>query len=278
MAINKREPANPKKYTSIIARRPQRSPRRPAGSAPSPNKQNAPAASGMTSSHRPIPKSAAIAPTLDAKTSKARWSSAWPTFSNSAAALVGDDCIGKEHQIGRRGTHFQVSAAIASLAASLALSWHVVAKLGIYVFASSKSNPNSSVGRPMRAKCPLRQRPVGASLRWLSHDGKPFLLLSPHSACVMMIGGVGWMAGPACVAPTKRRVVRALSTWRLGCGDGASKTAMEAQSSLRQVTSRRASKGGLQLEGYAVGDPLLRHRHDRPSVEGSAARARDRAL
>ena len=53
----------PKKNTSIIARRPQWSPRRPAGSDARPNSANAPAAYGIRSSQRETPKSVAIAPT-----------------------------------------------------------------------------------------------------------------------------------------------------------------------------------------------------------------------
>ena len=43
-AISMPEIPIPTKKTTIIARRPQRSPRRPAGSEPSPNITNAPAA------------------------------------------------------------------------------------------------------------------------------------------------------------------------------------------------------------------------------------------
>jgi dihydrodipicolinate synthase/N-acetylneuraminate lyase len=75
--------------------------------------------------------------------------------------------------------------------------------------------------------------------------------------CVMMIGGVGWMAGPACVAP--RQSVELYELCRLG--DWA--TAMERQRplwSLNQAFARynlaACIKGGLQLQGYPVGDPL----------------------
>ena len=60
----------PKKNTSIIARRPHRSPRRPAGSEPSPNKRKAPALNGIRSSHRDTPKSAAMVVTAVAKISR----------------------------------------------------------------------------------------------------------------------------------------------------------------------------------------------------------------
>ena len=75
--------------------------------------------------------------------------------------------------------------------------------------------------------------------------------------CVMMIGGVGWMAGPACVAP--RQSVELYECCRRG--DWAA--AMERQRPLWNLNRAFARynlaaciKGGLQLQGYAVGDPL----------------------
>jgi dihydrodipicolinate synthase/N-acetylneuraminate lyase len=76
-------------------------------------------------------------------------------------------------------------------------------------------------------------------------------------ACVMLIGGQGWMAGPACVVPKQsvdlyERCVR---------GDWDS--AMELQRRLWSVNQVFAKynlaaciKGGLELQGYAVGAPL----------------------
>ena len=76
-------------------------------------------------------------------------------------------------------------------------------------------------------------------------------------ACVMMIGGVGWMAGPACVAP--RQSVELYELCR--CGDWGG--AMERQRPLWDLNLAFAKhnlaaciKGALQLQGYAVGDPL----------------------
>ncbi len=76
-------------------------------------------------------------------------------------------------------------------------------------------------------------------------------------ACVMLIGGVGWMAGPACVAP--RQSVELYEVCRRG--DWAA--AMERQRPLWDLNQAFAKynlaaciKGGLQLQGYAVGVPL----------------------
>lgn len=76
-------------------------------------------------------------------------------------------------------------------------------------------------------------------------------------ACVMMIGGVGWMAGPACVAP--RQSVELYELCRAQDWD----KAMERQRalwSLNQVFAKynlaACIKGGLELQGYRVGPPL----------------------
>jgi 4-hydroxy-tetrahydrodipicolinate synthase len=75
--------------------------------------------------------------------------------------------------------------------------------------------------------------------------------------CVMMIGGVGWMAGPACVAPRQ-----SVELYEL-CRRGDWAAAMERQRPLWKLNQAFAKynlaaciKGGLQLQGYGVGDPL----------------------
>jgi len=86
---------------------------------------------------------------------------------------------------------------------------------------------------------------------------KVFAASSHIPACVMLIGGVGWMAGPACVAP--RQSVELYETCRRG--DWAA--AMELQRPLWALNQAFAKynlaaciKGGLELQGYAVGAPL----------------------
>lgn len=76
--------------------------------------------------------------------------------------------------------------------------------------------------------------------------------------CVMLIGGVGWMAGPACVAP--RQSVELYDA----CRRGDWVAAMERQRplwALNQAFARynlaACIKGALELQGYAVGAPLL---------------------
>ena len=77
-------------------------------------------------------------------------------------------------------------------------------------------------------------------------------------ACVMLIGGVGWMAGPACLAP--RQSVELYDLCRRGSWDAA----MALQRRLWTLNQAFAKynlaaciKGGLELQGYAVGAPLL---------------------
>jgi 4-hydroxy-tetrahydrodipicolinate synthase len=76
-------------------------------------------------------------------------------------------------------------------------------------------------------------------------------------ACVMLIGGVGWMAGPACVIP--RQSVRLYDL----CRGGRWAEAMELQRRLWKVNEVFARfnlaaciKAGLQAQGYPVGDPV----------------------
>jgi 4-hydroxy-tetrahydrodipicolinate synthase len=84
-----------------------------------------------------------------------------------------------------------------------------------------------------------------------------FAASSHIPTCVMLIGGVGWMAGPACVAPRQ-----SVELYKL-CRSGDWGTAMERQRplwSLNQAFARynlaACIKGGLQLQGYPVGEPL----------------------
>jgi dihydrodipicolinate synthase/N-acetylneuraminate lyase len=84
-----------------------------------------------------------------------------------------------------------------------------------------------------------------------------FAASSHIPACVMLIGGVGWMAGPACVAPRQ-----SVELYEL-CRKGDWAAAMERQRPLWSLNQAFAKynlaaciKGGLELQGYAVGPPL----------------------
>ena len=75
--------------------------------------------------------------------------------------------------------------------------------------------------------------------------------------CVMLIGGVGWMAGPACLVP--RRSVALYDMARAGRWEEA--MAQQARLwELNRVFARynlaACIKAGLELQGFAVGAPL----------------------
>jgi len=76
-------------------------------------------------------------------------------------------------------------------------------------------------------------------------------------AAVMLIGGKGWMAGPACVVPKQ-----SLDLYQL-CRAGKWPEAMAVQRSLWRINELFARyslaaciKAGLELQGFAVGSPL----------------------
>jgi 4-hydroxy-tetrahydrodipicolinate synthase len=76
-------------------------------------------------------------------------------------------------------------------------------------------------------------------------------------ACVMLIGGVGWMAGPACVVPRQSVALYEL------CRAQNWQEAMRLQRSLWRINRVFARynlaaciKGALELQGYEVGSPL----------------------
>jgi 4-hydroxy-tetrahydrodipicolinate synthase len=95
-------------------------------------------------------------------------------------------------------------------------------------------------------------------------------------AAVMLIGGVGWMAGPACIVP--RESVRLYDL----CRAGKWPEAMKLQRDLWRINEAFARfnlaaciKAGLQIQGYAVGDPVppqtALSTDDRKVVEGILA-------
>jgi 4-hydroxy-tetrahydrodipicolinate synthase len=76
-------------------------------------------------------------------------------------------------------------------------------------------------------------------------------------ALVMLLGGVGWMAGPACIAP--RESVALYES----CAAGDWKRAMELQRPLWEINTlfqkyslAACIKAGLRLQGFEAGDPI----------------------
>ena len=92
-------------------------------------------------------------------------------------------------------------------------------------------------------------------------------------ACVMLIGGVGWMAGPACVIP--RQSVQLYDL----CRAHQWQEAMQLQAKLWRMNRVFAKynlaaciKGALELQGYEVGPPLA---PQTPLSEAGRAEVRD---
>lgn len=84
-----------------------------------------------------------------------------------------------------------------------------------------------------------------------------FAASSHIPACVMLIGGVGWMAGPACVVPRQ-----SVQLYDLCCAEEW-REAMRLQRKLWHMNRVFAKynlaaciKGALELQGYEVGPPL----------------------
>ena len=76
-------------------------------------------------------------------------------------------------------------------------------------------------------------------------------------ACVMLIGGVGWMAGPACLIP--RQSVELYEACRKGDWDEAmrlQRPMWELNHAFAKYNLAACIKGGLELMGYGVGAPL----------------------
>jgi 4-hydroxy-tetrahydrodipicolinate synthase len=74
---------------------------------------------------------------------------------------------------------------------------------------------------------------------------------------VLMLGGVGWMSGPACIAP--RQAVRLYDLWLSGDFSGALslQRALWELNELFSVTNMAACvKHALTIQGFAVGAPL----------------------
>ncbi len=101
---------------------------------------------------------------------------------------------------------------------------------------------------------------TGRLLSLLNRVGDKIQVFAASShipAAVMLIGGVGWMAGPACLLPAES--VRLYDLCRAGRWD----EAMALQRRLWQINEAFAKyslaacvKGGLELMGFPVGAPL----------------------
>src|SRR5215216_4430427 len=76
-------------------------------------------------------------------------------------------------------------------------------------------------------------------------------------ACVMLIGGVGWMAGPACIVP--KQSVRLYELARAGDWAGAitlQRDLWVINGAFSKYALAACIKGALELQGFPVGPPL----------------------
>jgi 4-hydroxy-tetrahydrodipicolinate synthase len=86
---------------------------------------------------------------------------------------------------------------------------------------------------------------------------KVFAASSHVPTLIMLLGGVGWMAGPACVVP--RQSVRLYDL----CRAGQWQAAMDLQHGLWEINTlfqkyslAACIKAGLEIQGFDVGDPI----------------------
>src|ERR1700686_4335447 len=76
-------------------------------------------------------------------------------------------------------------------------------------------------------------------------------------AAVMLIGGVGWMAGPACIIP--RQSVELYNLCKAACWDDAlvlQRKLWRLNEAFARYNLAACIKAGLTIQGYEVGDPI----------------------
>jgi 4-hydroxy-tetrahydrodipicolinate synthase len=88
-------------------------------------------------------------------------------------------------------------------------------------------------------------------------DLRVFAASSHIPSAVMLIGGVGWMAGPACVAP--RQSVELYELCKAGKWDAAlilQRRLWRLNEVFAKFNLAACIKAGLSIQGYDVGDPI----------------------
>ena len=76
-------------------------------------------------------------------------------------------------------------------------------------------------------------------------------------AAVMLIGGVGWMAGPACIIPRQSVALYDLcKAAALGRGAGAATKLWRVNEAFARYNLAACIKAALSIQGYDVGDPV----------------------
>jgi 4-hydroxy-tetrahydrodipicolinate synthase len=89
-------------------------------------------------------------------------------------------------------------------------------------------------------------------------DGLRVFAASAHiPAAVMLIGGVGWMAGPACIIPRQSvELYNLCKTERWGDAMALQRRLWRVNEAFARYNLAACIKAGLAIQGYAVGDPV----------------------
>jgi 4-hydroxy-tetrahydrodipicolinate synthase len=94
---------------------------------------------------------------------------------------------------------------------------------------------------------------TGRLLSLMNRVGERLGIFSASShipACVMLLGGRGWMAGPACVVPRRSVQLYELLPGRsLGRGNGPAAAALAHQPAVREIRARRLHQGCARAAG-----------------------------
>ncbi|HKH33584.1 MAG TPA: dihydrodipicolinate synthase family protein, partial [Beijerinckiaceae bacterium] len=86
---------------------------------------------------------------------------------------------------------------------------------------------------------------------------KVFAASAHIPACVMLIGGVGWMAGPACIIPEASvRLYDLTSAGRWDDAMALQKTLWAVNQAFAKYALAPCIKAALEMQGFAVGDPI----------------------
>ena len=103
-----------------------------------------------------------------------------------------------------------------------------------------------------------------------------FAASSHIPACVMMIGGTGWMAGPACIIPRQSVALYDLASR----GDWPAAMALQAELwKINEIFAKYSLaaciKAALDIQGFPVGDPLPPQRPLSPQALGDVCQVLD---
>src|ERR1700710_1925899 len=125
------------------------------------------------------------------------------------------------------------------------LSLDVIARLSAHPRIGYIKDPSTNTGRLL------------SIINRCGDNIKVFSASAHIPAAVMLIGGLGWMAGPACIIP--RQSVELYNLCKASCWD----EALALQRKLWRVNEAFARynlaaciKAGLAIQGYDVGDPV----------------------